>query len=145
MYVNDREHVSPGSRTRGEAGALIGGRVFTRAHAHLDLPAGPHWRFFGELVNGLAHDEAEPPPGPNEDQLDVLNLFADFSVSYGNEGYFTLRAGRQQLSFGRERLVSTRDGTKVPRTFDAVRGIVKRGRWQIVPGKMEPDPKARLR
>ena len=121
-------------RNKAEWGAAehpVEGYLLTRLRAHTDVQLGPYLRFYGELINGLSHGEKGSPPGTNEDRLDVLNLFTQVSVPMGSDGSFTLRAGRQQLSFGLDRLVSKREGTNVPRTFDAVRGIAKQGNWRL--------------
>jgi len=40
------------------------------------------------------------------------------------------RVGRQELYFGTQRLIGSREGTNVRRTFEGVRALGKAGRWQ---------------
>ena len=43
----------------------------------------------------------------------------------------TLRVGRQELSFGAERLIAVREGPNVRQSFDGLFGIVRTGAWRI--------------
>lgn len=58
--------------------------------------------------------------------LDLQEAF----VELGSDMAF-LRLGRQELQLGSQRLVASRDGTNVRRTWDGVRGSLRRGSWQI--------------
>ncbi len=70
-------------------------------------------------------DEAGLAP-VDEDRLDVLEAFGDVPV-----GSVTMRAGRQVLALGSERLISARYGPNVPRAFDAVGAVARAGPWQV--------------
>ncbi|MEM9879398.1 MAG: alginate export family protein [Pseudomonadota bacterium] len=58
--------------------------------------------------------------------LDIQEAFIDF----GPKQSF-VRIGRQELLLGSQRLVGTREGTNVRRTWDGVRGSVLWGDWQL--------------
>lgn len=68
-------------------------------------------------------------PAVYEDRLDLQQGFLDFKASWGVP--LTLRFGRQEFSFGDERLVGAFDWSNVGRTFDAVRLIVEPEKWRF--------------
>ncbi|MEM9351691.1 MAG: alginate export family protein [Planctomycetota bacterium] len=76
-------------------------------------------RFFTELNLAYA-TSVDPEPGPfDQDRGDFLQLFADFGDPYAEDGP-RLRVGRQVLALGSQRLVGTRYGVNVIRSFDSV-------------------------
>ena len=72
-------------------------------------------------------------PGPggrraiDADDLDLQNAFLDFIMPLSEGMKVTTRIGRQELLFGKQRLVSPLDWANTRRTFDAVRGILSAG------------------
>jgi hypothetical protein len=70
-----------------------------------------------------------PSPGPiDETRADLLQGFVDVRVGAETNDAdglgLTLRAGRQMVSLGTERLIGTRYGPNVPLAFDGFRGFV---------------------
>ncbi|MDF0488507.1 alginate export family protein [Sphingomonas sp. H39-1-10] len=70
-----------------------------------------------------------PSAGPvDQTRTDVLQGFVDLRLGAQTNAIdgagVTLRAGRQMLSLGTERLVGTRYGPNVPLAFDGLRGLV---------------------
>ena len=106
------------------------GVFFDRYLLHGDLHLGRHFRLFGQLISGFSRGEAGSPQGFGEDRLGVQNLFADMLLAV-DDASLTLRLGRQQLAYGLNRLVNERDGTNIPRTFDAARAIFETGDWRV--------------
>jgi hypothetical protein len=98
--------------------------VFHRTFLFTDLHLGPHLRTFVEFVNGETRGSTTKPSTFEQDPLDVLQAFADVMVPVGNSD-FTLRVGRQQLTFGSARLVSFREAPNVRRAFDGGRAFWK--------------------
>jgi hypothetical protein len=89
----------------------------------------------GRLAGGQPIDQT---------RVDLLQGFADVSLPIGDADV-TLRAGRQMLSLGTERLIGTRYGPNLPLAFDGVRAIVKTGGatidlFQLRP--VRPGPRA---
>jgi hypothetical protein len=64
------------------------------------------------------------------DSIALQNAFLDLKVPF-QEGSLTFRAGRQELQFGKQRLVSPLDWANTRRTFDGFRGILKQGNWRV--------------
>ena len=92
----------------------------------LDLHAGDHFRFFLQLGNHLeTGKEARSPT--DVDELDVQQVFIDLGFPLPREGSARFRVGRQELVFGSARLVGTRDGPNVRRSFDGARLTFSKG------------------
>jgi hypothetical protein len=119
-------------RNENNRNALWGGAqapddsfLWVRALPYADLHAGPV-RLFAQPIVAYAAGVA-PAPGPvDRTGIDLLQGFAEVDA-----GPVTLRAGRQMLSLGTERLVGTRYGPNVPLAFDGVRAIVTHGQAQL--------------
>jgi len=84
-----------------------------------DLHLGPQVRTFVEVVNGLTAGWRGTPPATQENQLDLLQGFAEWRPLGDRSAW--VRAGRQEMSFGSSRLISVREAPNVRRAFDGVR------------------------
>jgi len=98
---------------------------------HADLQAGPHLRFFGQLLSALEAGREGGPSPVDENELALQNAFADLSFTPVSGADVTLRAGRQELQYGSGRLVDVREGPNVRRTFDAARAILEVPHWRL--------------
>lgn len=140
---NDAAELTAGGqlRVRGEswenyAFGAANDDAFTlaRLRLHADLRACPGFRLFAEGISSFALGRDLPPAGGrrpiDEDRLDLLNAFGDFSAELLGAQH-TLRVGRQEIQFGRQRLVSPLDWVNTRRTFDAVRLISVAGDWRV--------------
>lgn len=76
------------------------------------------------FISATQKDESTSPADRN--LLDFQELHFDL----GTETNF-FRVGRQELSLGSSRIIGTRNGTNVKRTFDGIRGLFKTNRWSI--------------
>ena len=105
-----------------------------RLRLHGDFVLGPNVRVFVEGKSALSQGRALA--GGNRlldvDTADLQNAFVDLSASVGDGTKLTFRGGRQELQFGRQRLVSPLDWSNTrPRSFDGFRGILKGSGWQV--------------
>jgi Alginate export len=103
-----------------------------RLRLHGDLHAGDHVRVFVEGKSATATDR-DLPGGRRTldvDELDVQNAFVDLIAPAG-EWTGTLRLGRQELSYGAQRLISPLDWSNTRRTWDGGRIILKNNTWRI--------------
>jgi hypothetical protein len=66
-----------------------------------------------------------PAVPPYQDSIDVRQAYVEFGDIEKNR--FGVRAGRQELAFGDERLIGNSNWTNTARSFDALRGTVRHG------------------
>ena len=115
----------------GEEPAPDDGYIWYRALPLADLHLGRHFRLFGQLVVAYA-DGKEPSVTPvDETGVDWLQGFLDVTVPVVPDASFTFRVGRQMLLYGSERLIGTRYGPNVPRSFDGFKGLARAGEWKV--------------
>ena len=88
---------------------------------HADYHPTEWLRAFAQLQSSVEDGRSAGPRPTDRDDLDVHQLFVDAKVKSLGEGELTLRAGRQEMSYGSERLISVREGLNNRRAFDAVR------------------------
>lgn len=109
----------------GGAAAPDDAYLWLRALPYADLHVG-RVRGFVQPVVAYAVGVA-PAAGPvDETRIDLLQGFAEAEL-----GPVMLRAGRQMLSLGTERLVGTRYGPNVPLAFDGARADVAIGQARV--------------
>ncbi|MBM4048274.1 MAG: hypothetical protein FJ279_24485, partial [Planctomycetes bacterium] len=94
----------------------------TRVRMHADLKFRQFARLFVEGRDSRMGDEKRLTKRGSEDTFDIQNLFLDLKALGGNVP-LTLRLGRQELSYGDERLIGSLDWGNVRRTFDGVKAI----------------------
>jgi hypothetical protein len=107
------------------------GYALQRFMVHADLHLGEQLRFFLQLKSGLENGRVGGPRPTDEDKLDLHQAFADFTVRVGQTASLALRAGRQELLFGSQRLVSVREGPNVRQSFDGGRLILWATPWRV--------------
>lgn len=109
----------------GSADAPNDSYVWLRALPYADLHVGK-LRAFAQPILATSVSVA-PSPGPVDGTgVDLLQSFVEADL-----GPVTLRAGRQMLSLGTERLVGTRYGPNVPLAFDGLRAEVTVGTAKV--------------
>lgn len=106
--------------------------VLGRVRVHGDLHVGDRLRLFTEARSAFLTHRSLPAGRRlvDEDRLDLLNAFVDVNGEWADTR-LTLRAGRQELSFGKQRVVSPLDWSNTRRTFDGARVIAQRGPWRV--------------
>jgi hypothetical protein len=93
---------------------------------HADYHATEWLRVFGQLQSSLEDGRPGGPRPTDRDSIDVHQGFADVTMKPGPEGRLVLRVGRQEMSYGSERLIGVREGPNTRRAFDAVRLLYQR-------------------
>ena len=107
------------------------GYLWGRLLPYADLHAGKHFRVFTQLISAFAVDPEPAVRAVDEDQLDLLQGFADLRLPlFDAEQHVTLRGGRQMLGYGSERLISNRYGPNVLETFDGIKAFSELGNWR---------------
>lgn len=108
------------------------GYLLQRYLVHADLRVGDSLRLFSQLQASLENWRAGGPRPTDENRLDVHQLFADIRLWSGaSDETVTLRAGREEMSFGSQRLISVRESPNIRRAFDAVHLLVRLDDWRI--------------
>ena len=102
---------------------------------HADLHATEHLRVFVEGKSSFATDRDLPGGRRNTDvdELALQNAFVDWTLPAGSRGALTLRAGRRELLFGGQRLISPRDWSNTCLTWDGG-SLIWRAPWYQLTG-----------
>ncbi|MBC8056180.1 MAG: alginate export family protein [Rhizobiales bacterium] len=93
-----------------------------RALLHVDLQLNDSVRAFGQVGAYGGWGERVPLAPAQDNDADLAQAFVDLSSPIAG-GRFTLRAGRQELSFGSLRMVGIREGPNTRASFDGVRAF----------------------
>lgn len=109
-----------GERRRGNAPPTQDTFFLHRYYYHLDVQYRKLFRVFFEGVSAFAEDVDQTPMPPPRDRWDIHQLFADLRV-LGEDIPLALRFGRQELLYGKERLVSPLDWANVRRAWDGAK------------------------
>lgn len=90
-----------------------------------------NFRFFGEYLYADSGGETFSPRPIEENHGEANNLFVDAKLLDTDAGDLTARAGRQELLFGNQRLVSPLDWANTRRTFDGYRLLFSSDAWEV--------------
>jgi hypothetical protein len=105
----------------GEAPTDNDGFILTRYLGHVDFHAGKHFRAFVQLQSSMANGEAETPSPVDQNLLDLHQAFVDYATTLKGGQSLTFRLGRQELSYGSQRLVAVREAPNNRQAFDAAK------------------------
>lgn len=120
----------------GAAEAPDDSYLWVRALPYADLHVG-RVRAFVQPIVAYALG-VQPSAGPvDRTGVDLLQGFAEVSAPVG-EASVALRAGRQLMPLGSERLVGARYGPNIPLAFDGVRADVHAGSAKLSLFRVEP-------
>ena len=112
------------------AGSGLSGASDDYGMARVRLFANYHvndcFRLYGEYLHGSSGSEILPTPYDNPSLDRIQNGFLDTQLTET----LSLRVGRQEQSYGSQRLVSPLDWVNDRRTFDGVKAIHKGHRWK---------------
>lgn len=96
------------------------GYVLSRYLFHSDLHVGKYFRAFVQLQSSAVGGRIDPSP-VDANPLEVHQAFADFNFINEKNKKLIVRAGRQELSYGSQRLVALRDGPNNRQSFDGLK------------------------
>jgi len=91
--------------------------VLSRYLLHTDLHLNNHLRVYAQLQSALAYDKQNVSP-VDQNKLDLHQAFIDYQTNT-----FLFRVGRQELSYGSQRLISVREIPNNRQAFDAVKFV----------------------
>lgn len=134
LSTNGETYISLGGEARvqyfsvknegwGDETADSDGYVLFRFLAHADLHVTKHFRTFVQLQGSMANSKTNTSP-VDENPLDLHQAFIDYTINPDATTTFMLRLGRQELSYGSQRLVAVRDGPNNRQAFDAAKVTV---------------------
>ncbi len=104
---------------------------WNRAMPYASLQIDERFRVFTQMIFAFeGGDEAGVSP-IDENRADFLQGFAELTFDVGEAASLRLRAGRQMLAYGSERLVSTRYGPNVPLAYDTAQARLEIDRWRL--------------
>jgi hypothetical protein len=106
------------------------GFLLQRYLLHADVRLGTHFRAFSQLQSSLEDFRTGGPRPTDRDDLDLHQAFFDASTLLSDGNEIILRAGRQEMAYGSQRLISVRDSPNNRLAFDAVRVLTRFGEWQ---------------
>ncbi|MCC7291881.1 MAG: alginate export family protein [Phycisphaerales bacterium] len=95
---------------------------------HFDLKYEDWGRVFAQFIVAHEEDRNLPDRPVDENRNDIHQLFFDVKP-FGGGSNMTVRVGRQELSYGKERLISPLEWANVRRRFDAVKVFWKGEQW----------------
>jgi len=101
------------------------GYVLGRYLFHADFHAGKFFRTFVQTQSSTADGRIDPNP-VEQNPLEVHQVFADFNIIYEGSKKLILRVGRQELTYGSQRLVAVREGPNNRQSFDGIKAILSR-------------------
>ena len=104
----------------GDAAVPDEGYELFRILPYADLRLGSHVRAFTQLNLTDAHRDADSIGPVDDTGADLLQGFVDTSFGSPEDRQWMLRAGRQVMAYGSQRLISARYGANVLRSFDGV-------------------------
>lgn len=119
--------------------------LLQRYMLHADLHLGSRARIFGQLQSSLTAGTDLGPRPIDRNALDLHQLFADGVLLQRPETRLTVRAGRQELSYGMGRLVGVREGPNVRQTFEALKAFIEYDSYRadlLLARPVEVDPGA---
>lgn len=113
------------------------GYLWLRLMPLADVRAGPV-RAFVQGIAGYAVGVGAGAGPADETRVDLLQGFADLRLPLGTRATATLRAGRELVALGSERLVGLRYGPNIPQPFDGARLMLERGGARLQAFRLRP-------
>jgi hypothetical protein len=101
----------------------------TRLYANAEI--GPRFRAYAEYIDAESNYENTPSRPIEVNRSDMLNLFGDLKLHDFHGGPVWARAGRQELLYGAQRLVSPLDWANTRRTFDGYKVFWQNSKWAV--------------
>lgn len=113
------------SEAWGEATPANDRYNLSRFLLHADVHASPHFRTFVQLQSSEAVNRNFVTP-IDENALDLHQAFIDYADTGKTGLKFILRAGRQELTYGSQRLVSVRERPNNRQSFDGLKAMLRK-------------------
>lgn len=105
------------------------GYILSRFLFHADFHAGKRFRAFLQLQGSEADGKLSTSP-VDQNPLDLHQIFIDLTLLDQDKKKLLIRTGRQEMSFGSQRLVAVRDGPNNRQSFDAAKVIYEQSNFK---------------
>jgi hypothetical protein len=102
-----------------------------RTRIYGDLWYKDRFRVYIEFLDAQIFNNKLAPLPIDANHSDLLNAFVDIKIIDINDHPVYVRAGRQELLLGSERLISPLDWANTRRTFEGVRGFYTGDKWNF--------------
>lgn len=99
------------------------GYILSRFMMHADFHFPHKLRAFVQLQANLVDGRIDPS-SVEQNELDLHQAFIDIPLFHGEFASLIIRIGRQELSYGSSRLISTREGPNNRQAFDGAKMIL---------------------
>ena len=109
----------------------LNGYFLQRYMFHSDIHFGNQLRIFSQIKSGVESGRKGGPRAVDQNNLDLHQVFLDYSWDFVQMNNLTLRFGRQELFFGSRRWVNYRERPNVRLSFDGAKGVWKNKTWTI--------------
>ena len=103
--------------------------LLSRLRLNMFLRAESWLKFGFQAQDARAFWKKNPAAPPYQDTFDLRRGYIEIGDT--EKGTFGVRAGRQELAFGDERLIGNSNYTNSARSFDALRGTLRSGRYHV--------------
>lgn len=104
----------------GGANPADDGFLINRLRAHVDAQYKDSIRIFADVKSAVSSNKGGSTAG-TDDRIDTQNLFLELKAYPQESDSLSLRIGRQELVFGKQRLLTNLIWANVLRTFDGLR------------------------
>ncbi len=123
--MDESNRLRPGPPARGDY-------QLWRWRQYADLKVGDWFRIYGEMIDASMDNNPLATTGIDVNRWDVQNLLFDLRVwEFDNGRPVWFRAGRQELSYGSQRLVSPLDWANTRRNFEGLKFFTKGSDWDF--------------
>ncbi len=92
-----------------------------RTRLYGDFHFSPNIRAYAELIDANSNYEDFTPRVIEENRTDLLNLFVDARLLHSDQGTLLARVGRQELTYGAQRVISPLDWANTRRNFEGAK------------------------
>lgn len=124
-YMDERNRLRPLGNTKRNMYDLW------RWRNYLDIKHSDWLRGYVEMIDASIFHNDLPPTGIDENRWDLQNYFVDIAPLELNDQKVWFRAGRQELLYGSQRLVSPLDWANTRRNFEGFKVFTKGEAWDI--------------
>ena len=122
--MDESNRLRPGGPARGDY-------QLWRWRHYVDLKVGDAFRVYAEMIDASMDNNPLPVTGIDVNRWDLQNIFFDLRLAEFDERPIWFRYGRQELSYGSQRLVSPLDWANTRRNFEGFKLFTKGSDWDF--------------